>query len=64
MTEADIVYQQGRYWIARASRFKGFEVYRNEGTHSVRCASIGWPNQAGLDKAKKEIEKRLTIDKR
>jgi hypothetical protein len=62
MTEVEIVYERPPYWIRRADHFKGFEVYRNVGTHSVRCASIGWPNQAGLDKAKKEIEKRLQKD--
>lgn len=58
MTEKDILFERGPYWIARVP--KGFEVYRIDGTHSVRVAHIGWPGRYGLDRAKEEIERRLT----
>lgn len=56
MTESEILYQQGDYWICRASA--GYEVYKNSGTHSVRCAVIGYPGDAGLERAKMEVNRR------
>lgn len=55
---ADIVFEDGDYWVRRAA--KGFEVYRLNGTHSVRCATIGFAGQDGLDRAKAEINRRQT----
>lgn len=54
---SEIVFQTDRHWVRRAPK-KGFEVYRVEGTHSVRCAIIGFEGQEGLDRAKVEIERR------
>ncbi len=56
MRETDIVYETPRHWIRRVA--KGFEVYRNDVTHSVRCARIGFEGQKGLDRAKAEIARR------
>lgn len=56
----DIVYEQGVYWVLRVA--KGFEVYRNEATHSKRCAQIGYQGQQGLDKAVAEIARRIEED--
>lgn len=63
MTEQDIVFESGKYWIFDAKK-KGFEVYKNGITHSTRCASIGWTGQFGLDRAKQEIKRRQEIDDR
>ena len=57
MTEHDILYECAPYWICRAK--KGFEVYRIETTHSVRCAIIGYEGDKGLQRAKDEIQRRL-----
>lgn len=55
-----VIYQLGDYWITPVR--KGYEVYRQNGTHSVRCARIGYPGKCGLEKAKREIDRRLTGD--
>ena len=55
---ADIVFERGDYWVKRAA--KGFEVYKTGVTHSTRCAIIGYEGQKGLDRAKQEIERRLS----
>jgi hypothetical protein len=66
---AEIVFEKGDYWIKRATfgrptclapARKGFEVYRVEGTHSVRVASIGFEGDEGLRRAKAEIERRIS----
>lgn len=56
MKEKDIVHEEGEYWIARVPL--GFEVYKLNGTHSVRCAQIGYVGDIGLRRAKAEIERR------
>lgn len=60
MTDTDIAYQLGGFWVLRVP--KGYEVYRDNGTHSIRCARIGWPGKEGLERAKREIDRRLTGD--
>ncbi len=51
-----ILYSTDRHYIVRAT--KGFEVYRNETTAAVRCATIGYEGQKGLDRAIAEIKRR------
>jgi hypothetical protein len=63
MTEQDIVFESGKYWVFDAKK-KGFEVYKNGVTHSTRCAKIGWTGQVGLDRAKQEIKRRQELDDR
>jgi hypothetical protein len=63
MTEQDIVFESGKYWVFDAKK-KGFEVYKNGVTHSTRCAQIGWTGQVGLDRAKQEITRRQELDDR
>jgi hypothetical protein len=58
MKESDILFENGDYWIKKANH--GFEVYRQGITHSTRVAIIGYEGAEGLEKAKNEIEKRLT----
>jgi cytidylate kinase len=53
---SDVVHEQGAYWVLRVPT--GFEVYRNTGTHSVRCARIGFKGAKGLQRAKDEIARR------
>jgi hypothetical protein len=63
MRESDILYQRGAYWVCKAPRGrKGFEVYRDSdsGTHAVRVASIGYPGELGLEKARAEVDRRAT----
>lgn len=57
-----IIHQTGRFWVAKAKGFKGFEVWRDSdsGTHAERVASIGagrGPN-LGIQRAKFEAERR------
>lgn len=63
MTEQDIVFESGKYWVFDAKK-KGFEVYKSGITHSTRCASIGWTGEIGLDRAKQEIKRRQELDDR
>lgn len=63
MTEQDIVFESGKYWIVDTKK-KGFEVYKSGITHSTRCAQIGWTGQVGLDRAKQEIKRRQELDDR
>ena len=55
-----IMFEKGDYYITRAQSFKGFEVYKYfNHIAAVRCASIGFTGQIGLDRAKAEIERRI-----
>lgn len=58
MTEADILYENGPFWVCRAGKW--FEVYRAGITHSTRVATIGYEGQRGLDRAKWEADKRAS----
>jgi hypothetical protein len=60
MTEQQIVFEKGAYWVRRAA--KGFEVYKVGVTHSRRCAIIGFEGQKGIDRAKAEIDRRIRDD--
>jgi len=63
MTEQDIIFEKGVYWVCRVPKGKiGFEVYKIGITASTRCAIIGSEGQKGLDRAKAEIERRITND--
>lgn len=53
----DIVSERDGYFVVRFA--KGFEIYKNDITHSTRCAIIGFVGQAGLDRANREIDRRL-----
>lgn len=54
MRETDILYETKTHWVCKGR--KAFEVYRNESTHSVRCAIIGF--SLGLDRAIAECDKQ------
>jgi hypothetical protein len=59
MKPTDILYENGDFWVSRNQQFgKGFEVYRVNGTHSVRVAIIGFEGQPGLERAKAEADRR------
>lgn len=59
MRESDIIYESpcGSYWVKKVDY--GYDVYKTGGTHSTRCAIIGWKGETGLERAKKEIARRL-----
>jgi hypothetical protein len=44
------------FWIE-----SGFEIYKKNITHSVRCAQIGFKGQEGLKRAKNELERREAL---
>lgn len=59
MKEADILYENATHWVARAPKgWKGFEVYRKEITHSMRCAVVGFEGDPGFQRAKAEADRR------
>ena len=63
MRESDILYQNGLFWVCTTKR--GYEVYRDNNTHAVRVASIGYPGAEGLRRAIAEADKRASaIDSR
>jgi hypothetical protein len=60
MTEQDVIFEKGAYWVRRAPKGRiGLEVYKTGATASTRCAIIGFEGQKGLDRAKSEIERRI-----
>lgn len=59
-TEKEIAYENATHWVLDRGN-KGFEVYRNESTHSVRCAVIGYTGNKGLQRAISEADKRNAL---
>jgi hypothetical protein len=55
LKESEILFENPTHWVYDAGK-KGFEVYRNTSTHSVRVASIG--RSLGLDRAILEANNR------
>jgi len=55
-TERDIAYENSTHWVLRKP--DGFEVYRKDVTHSVRCARIGFKGDTGLTRAIQEADRR------
>ena len=65
MTEADILYENGDYWVAAekfgTGRLKpksdGFRVWKSGPTHSTSAFIVGISGQAGLDRAIAETDR-------
>lgn len=57
MKESDILYENGDYYVIRVKY--GYEVYRNELTHAVRCAQIGYKAEEGMKRAIADINRRI-----
>lgn len=55
-TEKDILHETKEHFVLKAKH--GYEVYRNQTTHSVRCSIIGWEGQKGLERAIAECKRR------
>jgi hypothetical protein len=55
LKESDILFENPTHWVFDAG-VKGFEVYKNGITHSVRVAIIG--RSIGLERAVAEANKR------
>jgi len=55
MKESEILFENPTHWVFDAGE-KGFEVYKNGITHSVRVAIVG--RSIGLDRAILEANKR------
>ena len=62
MKESDILYEKGDYFVIKAKH--GFEVYKCGTTHSTRCAQIGYKGNEGMQKAIKEIDRRIESSNR
>lgn len=56
---ADIAFEADGYFVLRVKT--GFEVYKTGITHATRCASIGFKGDAGLARAKAEIDRRAAL---
>jgi hypothetical protein len=56
----DIVLSTKNYWVKRVPG--GFEVYKTGHTHSTRVAVIGYVGDEGLERAKREIQRREDAD--
>lgn len=59
MRESDILYENGRFWVAR--EHYGFAVYEVGVTHSTRVASIGFKGDTGYLRAKAETDRRAAL---
>lgn len=53
---ATVLYENGDFWVCAENG--GFAVYKVEGTHSLRCAQIGYKGEEGFRKAISETDKR------
>lgn len=53
----DVVYESANHWVLDC-RDKGYEVYRTNCTHSVRCSIIGYQGEEGLRRAIAECTRR------
>lgn len=62
LREKDIAYESpcGKYWVKRVKT--GFEIYKTGASFSTRCGIIGYKDDIGLERAKKEIARRLKED--
>jgi len=58
MKESTILYENGMFYVCRKG--KGFEVYKTVGTHSERCAQIGYEGEKGLRRAIQEADTRAS----
>lgn len=64
MSESDILYENGKYWVCRVRHPKSknyyYEVIRNMTTHGEVCATIGdgAGPQLGIERAIAECDKR------
>lgn len=56
-----IMYENGNFWVRR-NEHETFEVYKVIGTHSVRCAQIGYKGAEGLQRAMAECNKRALAE--
>ena len=54
-SESDILYQHGTFWVCKSKH--GFEVYRDETTHAVRCYSNSYEGAKGLERAMLQADK-------
>ena len=55
----DVVFETETHFALKVK--SGFEVFRAETTHAVRCAQIGFVGKAGLNKAIIECKKREAL---
>ncbi len=56
--ESDIAHENGKFWVLKLPKDKGFQVYESGITHSTLRDTIGFPGQEGLDKAIEKCDKR------
>ncbi len=53
----DVLHQTATHWVLKVKT--GYEVYKQDVTHSTRVAQIGWPaTEYGLQRAIAECNKR------
>lgn len=65
MREQDILYENGDHFVIAelfgsnpTLQSRGYSVYKNTGTHSVRVGVIGWEGEKGLKRAIAEADRR------
>lgn len=56
--ESDIAHENGKFWVLKLPKDKGFQVYESGITHSTLRDTIGFPGEKGLDKAIEKCDKR------
>ncbi|HRY04837.1 MAG TPA: hypothetical protein P5256_17015 [Beijerinckiaceae bacterium] len=60
LSESDILVDDQPYWAAFNPALKAYEIFRQQATHSVRCATIG--KSLGLERVRQEIARRKAAD--
>ncbi|WP_461533454.1 hypothetical protein [Sinomicrobium sp.] len=63
MTEEQIVYENGNFWVAKLGSGQ-YEIYKNMLTHAVRCGivSYGNDNEKALKAAITECDRKASLN--
>jgi len=69
MKEADILYQNGAFWVTRYEfgsgkkrpKTLGYAVWKSGVTHSKLVAEIGYGGSLGFEKAQWEADRRAAV---
>ena len=62
MTEGQIVYENGNFWVAKLGNGQ-YEVYKNMLTHAVRCGIVSYnDNEKALNRAIAECDRKASLN--
>lgn len=59
---SDVMHENGRYWVLKLPKDKGYQVYEAGITHSTLKDTIGYPGEMGLNRAIEKCDRRAADD--